>query len=52
MKSVVITGSTKGIGRGLAQEFLKRGDKVVISGRSLDLLQQEVKKIKEEFSEE
>lgn len=34
MTSVVITGSTKGIGFGLAREFLKRGISVTISGRS------------------
>lgn len=33
MKTVVITGSTKGIGRGLAVEMLKRGCQLVISGR-------------------
>lgn len=33
-KCVVITGSTRGIGRGLAREFLKRGHSVMISGRS------------------
>jgi NAD(P)-dependent dehydrogenase (short-subunit alcohol dehydrogenase family) len=33
-KVVVITGSTRGIGLGLAQEFLARGCRVVISGRS------------------
>lgn len=32
-KVIVITGSTKGIGYGLAQEFLKRGCRVVVSGR-------------------
>ena len=33
MKSVVITGSTRGIGYGLAREFLKKGCSVTISGR-------------------
>ena len=33
MKSVVITGSTRGIGRGLAENFLARGCQVMISGR-------------------
>ena len=34
MKSVVITGSTRGIGHGLAREFLKRDCRVIISGRN------------------
>jgi NAD(P)-dependent dehydrogenase (short-subunit alcohol dehydrogenase family) len=34
MKVVVITGSTRGIGRGLAENFLARNCKVVVSGRT------------------
>lgn len=34
MKSIVITGSTRGIGYGLADSFLSLGCRVVISGRS------------------
>ncbi len=36
MKIVVITGSTRGIGRALAQAFLERGCAVVVSGRKQD----------------
>lgn len=36
MANVVITGSTKGIGKGLAIEFAKQGHNVCISGRSQD----------------
>ena len=34
MKTVVITGSTRGFGLGMANEFLNRGHQVVISGTS------------------
>ena len=34
--NVVITGSTQGIGLGLAREFLRRGHNVVISSRRAD----------------
>ena len=36
MKTIVITGSTRGIGFGLASEFLKLGCRVVVSGRTAD----------------
>jgi NAD(P)-dependent dehydrogenase (short-subunit alcohol dehydrogenase family) len=31
--NVVITGGSKGVGRALAAEFLRAGDRVVICGR-------------------
>ena len=34
MSRVVITGSTKGIGRGMAEEFIKRGHDVAVSSRN------------------
>jgi len=40
MRTIVITGSTKGIGLGLAREFLKRECRVVISSRSVAVVQQ------------
>jgi NAD(P)-dependent dehydrogenase (short-subunit alcohol dehydrogenase family) len=36
MTTIVITGSTQGIGRGLAAEFCRRGDNVVVAGRDGD----------------
>jgi NAD(P)-dependent dehydrogenase (short-subunit alcohol dehydrogenase family) len=33
-QTIVVTGSTRGIGRGLAVEFLKRGHNAVVTGRS------------------
>ena len=42
MKTIVITGSTRGIGYGLAAEFLKRGCAVCVSGRTAEAVQQAV----------
>ena len=41
-KTIVITGSTKGIGYGLAEEFLKREHNVVVSGRNQERLDKAV----------
>ncbi len=44
-KSVVITGSTRGIGYGLAEVFLERGCAVTINGRSSEAVNQAVAKL-------
>ncbi|MFT5222481.1 MAG: NADP-dependent 3-hydroxy acid dehydrogenase YdfG [Glaciecola sp.] len=45
MTTVVITGGTRGIGRGLAHEFLTRNCNVVITGRSQDTVDQVVREL-------
>jgi NAD(P)-dependent dehydrogenase (short-subunit alcohol dehydrogenase family) len=45
MKSVVITGSTRGIGYGLADAFLNLGCRVVVNGRSPASVNQAVEKL-------
>jgi len=52
MKHVVITGSTRGIGFGFAREFLKRGCKVVISGRSENSVTKAVRELSSQFKPE
>ena len=52
MKTVVITGSTRGIGFGLAENFLKLGQQVVISGRRQDSVDQAVEKLTRDFPAE
>jgi short-subunit dehydrogenase len=47
-KTVVITGSTRGIGYGLALEFLKAGHQVVLNGRNKQKLSQVI----EDFSQQ
>ncbi len=49
MKTVVITGSTRGIGLGMAKEFLRRGHRVVISSRSNNTLEKELKNLQGQF---
>lgn len=45
MANVVITGSTKGIGLGLAKEFASRGHNVTIAGRSQSAIDEAIYKI-------
>ena len=47
--NVVITGSTKGIGHGMAREFLKRGHDVMISSRRAAAVKQVVADLNGEF---
>lgn len=47
--NIVITGSTKGIGLGMAREFLKRGHDVMISSRRSDAVDQVVADLREMF---
>jgi NAD(P)-dependent dehydrogenase (short-subunit alcohol dehydrogenase family) len=52
MKSVVITGSTRGIGYGLAREFLKSGCAVVVSGRTAASVEKTVADLALQFGHE
>jgi NAD(P)-dependent dehydrogenase (short-subunit alcohol dehydrogenase family) len=52
MKIVVITGSTRGIGYGLAREFLRRGCAVAISGRSAGTVESAAVPLAVEFGAE
>jgi len=47
--TVLITGSTKGIGRALAVEFLRLGDNVVITSRDAARVTETVKELSTEF---
>ncbi len=44
-KTIVITGSTRGIGCGLAKQFLKRGHQVILNGRNRDIVDKKVMKL-------
>lgn len=47
--NVVITGSTRGIGRGMAREFLRRGHDVVVSSRGSGAVEKAVAELRAEF---
>ncbi|MGB2955649.1 MAG: SDR family oxidoreductase [Anaerolineales bacterium] len=52
MKTIIITGSTRGIGFGLAENFLKLGQQVVISGRSQESVNKAVQNLSERYPAE
>jgi len=50
-KTILITGSTRGIGLGLAKEFLALGHRLVINGRSQDAVSHIVDKLNLDYSD-
>ena len=50
MKTIVITGSTRGIGFAMARAFLRKGNKVVISGRKSPAVEEAVQNLAKESS--
>ena len=49
---IVITGSSKGIGKALARKFLELGDTVIICSRSQEAVDATVKEFKAAFNPE
>jgi NAD(P)-dependent dehydrogenase (short-subunit alcohol dehydrogenase family) len=49
MKTIVITGSTRGIGFAMAESFLKKGCRVVISGRKDSTVKSVVKELSKTY---
>ncbi len=52
MKSIVITGSTRGIGYGLAESFLARDCAVMVSGRNREGVDNAINKLRSRFPED
>ena len=52
MKTIIITGSSRGIGYGLAENFLKLGHQVVLNGRSNDSLEKAQEILASDFPRE
>jgi NAD(P)-dependent dehydrogenase (short-subunit alcohol dehydrogenase family) len=48
MSTIVITGSTQGIGRGLALEFCRRGHNVVVAGRNPERVEETISTLSKE----
>ncbi|XP_044464337.1 probable chlorophyll(ide) b reductase NYC1, chloroplastic [Mangifera indica] len=50
-RNVVITGSTRGLGKALAREFLLSGDRVVVASRSPESVESTVRELEENLKE-
>ncbi|PON49867.1 Short-chain dehydrogenase/reductase [Trema orientale] len=50
-RNVVITGSTRGLGKALAREFLLSGDRVVIASRSPESVHATIRELEENLKE-
>ncbi|XP_068653020.1 probable chlorophyll(ide) b reductase NYC1, chloroplastic [Aristolochia californica] len=50
-RNVVITGSTRGLGKALAREFLLSGDRVVVTSRSPESVNKTVEELQEHLQE-
>lgn len=48
--NIVVTGSTRGLGKALAREFLAHGDSVVITGRTPAAVTQAIAEVKQELA--
>jgi NAD(P)-dependent dehydrogenase (short-subunit alcohol dehydrogenase family) len=49
LKTILITGSTRGIGYGLAENFLRLGHQVIISSRSQESVDSAINKLSESY---
>ncbi|KAI4376614.1 hypothetical protein MLD38_014356 [Melastoma candidum] len=50
-RNVVVTGSTRGLGKALAREFLLSGDRVIVASRSPESVDLTVRELKENLEE-
>lgn len=50
-RNVVITGSTRGLGKALAREFLLSGDRVIVTSRSPESVDKTIKELEENLEQ-
>ncbi|EIE27680.1 NAD(P)-binding protein, partial [Coccomyxa subellipsoidea C-169] len=48
--NVVVTGGTRGIGKAIAREFLRSGDRVMVSSRSVQAVRRAMSELREEVT--